>query len=540
MTNHTQLIIQLKQMPKHSAAPNPLSELNKALEKTFAIYEQGADDLIQKNIFDILATKAQTVYKEVSILEQRNRTLSESLKVNTTRAAKLGQEFDQLAKKYSVQSDLIKKYAGELNKLIPGQTRFLAQGGKLGTAITKQLDVMRTKLGLSDDQYQSLLKNQTLFTKGTESVTSGMNKFTQILEQAGTDYGKDFEAVEAAVTEAVAAMDSESAARFGKMSNKSFVEAVMGAKKLGIEMNKLLAVGDNFLDVESAIANELELQLLGAKDLNVAEIQRAAYAGDANELQKQLTAFIEANGEQLKENPILLEKAASAFSMQKSELLDMYATYKLNNEAAAESLDIAQTQQTVNEKLDIRSKEQQMQDEQAIKYAEMLLEKYGTPEKMATAVTDLATKAMSIQQSGMSAAASIADSLKKSNLDNMLVAFKKTYDTLSELWNVVSGGGATNSASTTTTQPRSDLFIPANSGNTVISGPFGAFTMNPGDDILAAPNIREAAGGGGTGALIAALSKMSFHVTNVFDGDKIKSQLEIRQGQTLNNINNIA
>jgi hypothetical protein len=181
-----------------------------------------------------------------------------------------------------------------------------------------------------------------------------------------------------------------------------------------------------------------------------------------------------------------------------------------------------------------------MQDEQAIKYAEMLLDKYGTPESMANAVTELATKAMDIQKSGMSAADSISKSLAQSNLDDMLISFKKTYDTLSELWNVVSSGGATTGISTTTTQPRSDLFIPASGADTVISGPFGAFTMNPGDDILAAPNIREAAGGGGTSALVAALSKMSFHVTNVFDGDKIKSQLEIRQGQTLNNINNIA
>ena len=37
-----------------------------------------------------------------------------------------------------------------------------------------------------------------------------------------------------------------------------------------------------------------------------------------------------------------------------------------------------------------------------------------------------------------------------------------------------------------------------------------------------------------TAALIAALQGMSFHVTNTFDGDKIQSQLTIRQGQRLN------
>jgi hypothetical protein len=86
-----------------------------------------------------------------------------------------------------------------------------------------------------------------------------------------------------------------------------------------------------------------------------------------------------------------------------------------------------------------------------------------------------------------------------------------------------------------------DLFIPAGGSGTVISGPYGSFSMHPGDDILAAPNIRNATAGGGsdTSAIIAALQGMSFHVTNVFDGDKIQSSLSIRQGQTLNNINQV-
>ena len=81
----------------------------------------------------------------------------------------------------------------------------------------------------------------------------------------------------------------------------------------------------------------------------------------------------------------------------------------------------------------------------------------------------------------------------------------------------------------------------------VVSGPLGSFELDPKDDILAMPNARDAlannsattyasapAGGSDTAALIAALQGMSFHVTNTFDGDKIQSQLTIRQGQRLN------
>jgi hypothetical protein len=91
-----------------------------------------------------------------------------------------------------------------------------------------------------------------------------------------------------------------------------------------------------------------------------------------------------------------------------------------------------------------------------------------------------------------------------------------------------------------------DIFIPAG-GNNVITGPLGSFSLDPKDDIIAMPNAREALanqgsttpnnttqGGTDTAALVAALQGMSFHVTNTFDGDKIQSQLTIRQGQRLN------
>jgi hypothetical protein len=53
------------------------------------------------------------------------------------------------------------------------------------------------------------------------------------------------------------------------------------------------------------------------------------------------------------------------------------------------------------------------------------------------------------------------------------------------------------------------------------------------------PNARAAlaSNSSDTSAIVAALQGMSFHVTNVFDGDKIQSNLSIRQGQALNNIN---
>jgi len=93
----------------------------------------------------------------------------------------------------------------------------------------------------------------------------------------------------------------------------------------------------------------------------------------------------------------------------------------------------------------------------------------------------------------------------------------------------------------TSPEPQKDVFIPAGPG-TVVSGPFGSFSLDPKDDILAMPGIREAtapkAGMNGdaiASAVADAIKGMSFQVTNVFDGQKIRSSLRILERSNLNN-----
>ena len=169
--------------------------------------------------------------------------------------------------------------------------------------------------------------------------------------------------------------------------------------------------------------------------------------------------------------------------------------------------------------------------------------------------------------SSMNNALSISDDVITALSDSTLVDalmgaggfFATAKEFIANLKSLTTGGqvapGYTAPVATTTGD---DVFIPASGGN-VISGAFGSFELNPKDDILAMPNARDAIsnqdapnardaisnqgsitnnittqGGTDTAALIAALQAMSFHVTNTFDGDKIQSQLTIRQGQRLN------
>jgi hypothetical protein len=56
----------------------------------------------------------------------------------------------------------------------------------------------------------------------------------------------------------------------------------------------------------------------------------------------------------------------------------------------------------------------------------------------------------------------------------------------------VKGNISAENTETTTAAPSKDLFIPAGGDDTIISGDFGAFTLDKRDDIMAAPGIRNA------------------------------------------------
>jgi hypothetical protein len=565
-TEQLHLIKRLKQQPRLGMADDPIQAASKALKDLFATYKLGAEDVAREDAFGYLADKAQTAYKQINILEQRNRSLTDSFNVSTGRAAQLGFQFDTLSKTLSVNADKLKQYIGELKGLFPGQASYIATSGKFGEQIAKQTEMIRNKFGLSAEAAQGFIKAQTLMGGATA------NNFDTILKEAA-EFGKslrgEYEGATTEIIEQLGTLDSETLAVYGQNKSGLF-KAVIQAKKLGIEMSRVKDIGKSTLDIEQSIANELELQILGAKDINFEKIREAQLTNNAEEITKQLTTMIQENGEQFKKNPFLLEKAASAFGLQESELLDMYAQLQANNALEKDSTaNVAARKKEIQDLIDIentrlgktmsaleeetfladkRATDEKMQDDASQAKTENLLSGFDNAKQFAEKVQETARLGMELQNTALKSADTLASSLKDSDIYKALFAgggvlgvFKDVADTIKSgklSYTAGAAGGSTGGE-------KNDLFIPAGGANTVVSGPFGSFTLNKQDDILAAPNIRGAAGGGAdagaiASAVAAALQGMSFQVTNVFDGDKIASSLQIRRGQTMNNLGNIA
>jgi hypothetical protein len=553
----TQLIKQLKSQPRHGMAKNILDEVTTELKILFDVYKTQGGEIIRQNVFGEVSNQVQKLIGQLNILEQFNSDVQSGFNKNVQEAAKFGISLDKIAKDAGVNTTKFKQYAVELRSVFAGQTKFYKDNGKFANQLAKQSDLIRNQLGVSEDAYKNFVKYQGTALGRSIKPDDLAKNFNSINEQIA-DVAESVEGFyEGGLTdmiEGIGKLGPKMLATYGKMP-KELGLAVLKTKSLGLELEKVVGIGKNFLDIESAIANEIEFQILSGEELLtqddkslVNEFQKAAYAQDANKQADLLVGFIEMYGEKLKNNVPLQELAANMFALSSDELFGAINQF---NTAGAISKEIFSKQvETIGEGKRTFEQQAALEDRRSI----------------AEKTKDDATKAYTESLGDYtSKVASFEDSIKTLNTDLMTAsdtigqaaaqsnAVKSIYATAQTALGIKSAAVNITSGTTVnstgidvqgtqkTAVPKQDVFIPAAGSGTIVSGPFGSFALDPRDDVLAMPNARAAlaSNSSDTSAIVAALQGMSFHVTNVFDGDKIQSNLSIRHGQTLNNINQV-
>ena len=557
-TNEIQLIKRLKSKPRlgMAAAADPLGEVTKALTAVFSAYKDQGGEVIRQNVFGILAGQVQTLNNNLNVLEQLNLTVQSGFNKSTKNAAAFGVQLDAVAKSAGVNATKFKQYAGELRTVFAGQTEFYKKNGDFSKQLAKQSDVIRNQLGVSEEAYRNFVKYQgTAFGRSKDAAQLATN-FKSVNEELGNvaeSVAGFYEGGLTDIIEGMGTLGQATLATFGRMP-KELGLAILKSKSLGLELEKITGIGKGFLDIEQSIAAEIEFQILSGEELLTqdgksltAEFQKAAFAQDANKQADLLVGFIEKFGEKLKDNVPLQEQAASMLGLTADDLFGAINQY---NAAGAISQDIFKTQtadikdqgktfsQIANEE-DKRTNETVLSDDANKAYIDTLGD-------YTNKVTGLQTATANLNKTVLDGAAVIGESLATNKVVKTAYAGGKTLGSGKDLIDKIKSGGNDNASLQVGQKIVEDIFIPAG-GNNVITGPLGSFSLDPKDDIIAMPNARDAIsnqssttpnnttpGGTDTAALIAALQGMSFHVTNTFDGDKIQSQLTIRQGQRLN------
>ena len=147
------------------------------------------------------------------------------------------------------------------------------------TAIS-QVGELTVVFGVATGEAANLHKMMKAVTDSTDEGASAMQ--TQIRHLA-----KAHGVAPTAVMQDIAGNAMEFA-RFGKDGAAGLVNAAANARKLGLNLEKVVGAGDALLDVQSSIKNEMKAEMMIGRQLNLDAARAAAVAGDRNELVKQI------------------------------------------------------------------------------------------------------------------------------------------------------------------------------------------------------------------------------------------------------------
>jgi hypothetical protein len=152
------------------------------------------------------------------------------------------------------------------------------------------LKLMELRFNTSAETAAKLAKAMgNISSQSTSAMIKDMIKFQEQLREAGVVAPKQ-------VMEDIAA-NTELFAKFGKDGGKNIMDAAVAAAKLGISLSDVAGTAESLLDFESSIEKQMQAEILLGRGLNLDYARRLAFAGDFEDLQKELVRLVGSEAE---------------------------------------------------------------------------------------------------------------------------------------------------------------------------------------------------------------------------------------------------
>lgn len=301
-------------------------------------------------VFDGYAAAITAVIKEATFLEQRNKSLNVSLGINSNIAADLGEAYDNLAESLGTGGDQIRQYGINLNKILPGMSKMIANAGDTGKVFKKGFNeqllganqFLTEHIQLTGDAANSYQlyaagagKNSLEQLTATQEWADSFDKATGL---AGTFSG---------IVSDIADLGADIQTTYNKMPG-SLEKSVVKAKLLGTSFAKIEAMATKMLNIEESVGAELEYQLLSGKRLvdqdgnSITEKLRIAkLSGNAEDQVKAMNDLLSTQGDVLDGNNYYAkEQLANLTGFTVAELTRQRQTQKLMEQGGMDKAQI--------------------------------------------------------------------------------------------------------------------------------------------------------------------------------------------------------
>lgn len=351
MINH-EFISKLKNQPKHGMATPPSggsvppidpATLNtwEALGKVIdgvgsaiaslnegtALQINGAGRLI--NIYQTQINKYTDAAKQLLWLEKRNESLNKTFGLTVKQAAVYGQTLDNLSVKFKKGGSELRKYAENLQKVIGN---YQLKDDAFSEQLLRTQEIITDSLQLSAEQAANFeFFAQGANASGTDYLVT-TNAIAKDLEQITGEAGLFKE-----ITADMADLSADLQIQYSRLPGTLEV-ATVKARRLGMSITQLNKAGENLLNIETSIGQELEYQLLSGRRLVDQQgksltnsFREAQMRGDASKQADIMNKILDQEGETLENNLFArkqmsqllgMDEAALARSLQKKKILD--------------------------------------------------------------------------------------------------------------------------------------------------------------------------------------------------------------------------
>ena len=249
-------------------------------------------------------------------LSQAAADLATNLGVSTKNAKELTKQAGKFSASLGMMPEELAAATGELNKAF-GSTQ------KFSDDTVKTFGQLTHLYGLTNEEASEFVKLSQLSGQEASDTTLTYKTQIQALKERNNVAISEKE-IMAEIAKSSAAMQLTA-----RGQGKSLAEAAFHAKKMGLSLKQAEGIGDNLLDFESSIANEMEAELLIGRDLNLERARSAALQGDLATVAKEVAGQIGSAAEFGKMNVIQQEALAKSVGVSRDELAEMLKTQEL-------------------------------------------------------------------------------------------------------------------------------------------------------------------------------------------------------------------
>ena len=290
---------------------------------------------------EVFNKKIESLTANLTWLEEHNSALNKSYGISSGAAQDFAESLREVGIAIGYGDDKMQQYAEDLKGITSG---FLISD-KMNANMKKNMLQFQAfaqgNLGLTAEAASGFeMYARDIGVSGNDAAMS----LETFASKISTKTGLDSLQVQRDIMEEIGGLSEDLRLQYSRIPG-SLEVAVLKAKALGVTMEQLNRAGEELMNIESSVGNEIEYQLLTGKRLLVDgnksltnEYRMAQLKGDANKQAELMNSFLEDQGDVLRTNYMARKKAAELFGMDANAMSKMLEKQALATKLGAKSL----------------------------------------------------------------------------------------------------------------------------------------------------------------------------------------------------------